>query len=185
MFKELYDVPLSEALKAQPTLSLEQVKNSVLRRFVELRDKMGPDVSSSDIRLEYLLQTYNKYGGFYTTTSCFFCLCRYPEHTMPCLHAICDTCAIIFGKPSKKAEYEYIVERCPLCDMRFELTVCQLPPTKRPVILSLDGGGIRGVIQLGLLNALEKRTGSLREVIDLHVGTSVGKYCTMTWKAPY
>lgn len=46
------------------------------------------------------------------------------------------------------------------------------------MILSLDGGGIRGVLQLGLLWALDQALGKeipLGEVFDLCVGTSVGE----------
>jgi patatin-like phospholipase/acyl hydrolase len=57
------------------------------------------------------------------------------------------------------------------------MTIRQLPPTKRPIILSLDGGGVRGLIQLGLLCALEKRIGlPIALLPDLCAGTSVGKY---------
>lgn len=34
-----------------------------------------------------------------------------------------------------------------------------LPPTKRPNLLILDGGGIRGVITLAFLLELERRRG--------------------------
>ncbi|KAJ5861938.1 uncharacterized protein N7529_009248 [Penicillium soppii] len=55
------------------------------------------------------------------------------------------------------------------------MTIRQLPPTKRPVILSLDGGGVRGLIQLGLLCVLEKRIGiPIALLPDLCAGTSVG-----------
>lgn len=105
------------------------------------------------------------------------CLCRPPEHMLPCYHAICDTCVVIFGLPSKTAEYHFNIPHCPVCSQSFQLEIRQLPPTKRPVVLSLDGGGIRGIIQLGLLRSLEKRLGngiSLSQIPDLCTGTSVG-----------
>ena len=56
------------------------------------------------------------------------------------------------------------------------MVIRQLPPTKRPVILSLDGGGVRGLVQLGLLRALERRLGILiGSLPDYCIGTSVGK----------
>ena len=56
------------------------------------------------------------------------------------------------------------------------MVIRQLPPTKRPVILSLDGGGVRGLVQLGLLCALERRIGiSIGSLPDYCIGTSVGK----------
>jgi patatin-like phospholipase/acyl hydrolase len=47
-------------------------------------------------------------------------------------------------------------------------------------ILTLDGGGIRGIIELSVLQALHKEVGlgeafALREMFDLIVGTSTGR----------
>jgi hypothetical protein len=43
------------------------------------------------------------------------------------------------------------------------------------VILTLDGGGVRGLVQLGLLRALESRIGiPIASLPDLCIGTSVG-----------
>jgi hypothetical protein len=96
---------------------------------------------------------------------------------LPCKHAICDTCVVIFGKPSRLGEYHFEVAQCPICEERSDVTVRQLPPTKPPVILTLDGGGVRGLIQLGLLRALESRIGiPIASLPDLCIGTSVGTY---------
>lgn len=53
----------------------------------------------------------------------------------------------------------------------------QLPPTKGAVVMTLDGGGIRGLVSLGLLRALERRLGggmTIAQITDFIVGTSVG-----------
>jgi hypothetical protein len=96
---------------------------------------------------------------------------------LPCQHSICDNCVVTYGLPSQVAEYYFDLTRCPICNQAFKITIRQLPPTKRPVVLSLDGGGIRGIIQLGLLHSLENRLGGdiqLSEIFELFVGTSVG-----------
>jgi patatin-like phospholipase/acyl hydrolase len=52
-----------------------------------------------------------------------------------------------------------------------------LPPTKHPSLLLFDGGGVRGVITLGFMLALEKSLGlkyPVQEHFDLVVGTSAG-----------
>lgn len=91
---------------------------------------------------------------------------------------MCDNCVVIFGSKSSVAERYLEVTQCPICDTEAPLAVRQLPPTKGPNILSLDGGGIRGIQQLGLLRSLEKRLGGdrLTGVFDLCVGTSVGMF---------
>lgn len=96
---------------------------------------------------------------------------------MPCRHTICDTCVTIFGSATRGAEYHVDLSQCPMCQIPFQLTVRQLPPTKRPVVIALDGGGIRGYITLGLLRALERRLAGvirLPQIPDLFAGTSVG-----------
>lgn len=96
---------------------------------------------------------------------------------LSCRHALCDICAVIFGHFGSSNEYQVEVTQCPICERECNMTLRQLPPTKRPVILSLDGGGVRGLIQLGLLCALEKRIGiPIALLPDLCAGTSVGRY---------
>ncbi|KAH2709095.1 hypothetical protein KXW29_006751, partial [Aspergillus fumigatus] len=78
---------------------------------------------------------------------------------------------------SQGAEYHFKLRSCPLCLACFSCIAQVLPPTKRPTILTLDGGGVRGVVTLGFLTALEERiSGSqgLREAFNLNLGTSVG-----------
>jgi len=44
-------------------------------------------------------------------------------------------------------------------------------------VLTLDGAGIRGIVELALLRSLEKEVGlgiQIRELFDLIVGTSTG-----------
>lgn len=97
---------------------------------------------------------------------------------LPCRHAICDTCVAIFGTASRGVEYHVDLSQCPICRRSFQLTVRQLPPTKGPVVITLDGGGVRGIITLGLLRALERRLGGvvkIHQIADFVSGTSVGK----------
>lgn len=176
VFQQLYEEPLRLAWGSFPDTLSDQDMISVVDDFVAFRHKMCLDVSSSSIRKSALHGSFQKYGGLYSTASCLVCLSRYPEHVMQCSHAICDTCVVIFGKLSQKAEYEFKVQRCPICFKFLDHTVCHLPPTKKPVVLALDGGGIRGIIQLGLLCSLENRVGSMRGLVDLYVGTSVGQF---------
>ncbi|KAJ5640332.1 uncharacterized protein N7484_008194 [Penicillium longicatenatum] len=177
VFSELYEHQLLEAWRAQANAHPGTSSDAVLTYMKHFFDQMSPRNPSAIIRKAALAKYFHRYGGLYSTTSCFLCLCRHPEHMMPCHHAICDTCAVIFGRPSRSAEYHFDIEECPLCLQSFDLTIRQLPPTKRPVILSLDGGGIRGIVQLGLLRSLERRLGGgipLPHVFDLSMGTSVG-----------
>ncbi|KAJ5686465.1 hypothetical protein N7536_009084 [Penicillium majusculum] len=130
--------------------------NKVLYRFiggfVQLRSK-----ASADIRHESLVQP--------------------PEHMLPYRHAICDNCVIIYRTKCPRTEYHIDLPKCPICDKAVNLTIRQLLPTKGPIVLSLDRGGVRGIVQLGLLRALESRIGgiSIAHIADLFARTSVGK----------
>lgn len=139
---------------------------------------MGTTHTSAFLRKDVLNKYYDRWSGLYSTASCLICLCRPPEHMLPCQHSLCDNCVVTYGLASQVAEYYFDLTRCPICNQAFKITIRQLPPTKRPVVLSLDGGGIRGIIQLGLLHSLENRLGGnikLSEIFELFVGTSVGR----------
>jgi patatin-like phospholipase/acyl hydrolase len=60
------------------------------------------------------------------------------------------------------------------------------PETDRPVrVLSLDAGGIRGIIELHVLVELEERSGKpISELFDLIVGTSTGAAITIGMLMP-
>lgn len=150
---------------------------SVLAHFVTVFALLKPRKSSLEVRRESIAHFYRLWGGLRSITTCLSCMCRPPEHMMPCGHSLCDSCVVLFGTASSSAEYHTDLTLCPFCGARFQLTIRRLPPTKGPVILSLDGGGVRGIIQLGLLRALERRLGPLRirDIPDLCTGTSVGE----------
>ncbi|KAH8430231.1 uncharacterized protein LDX57_007900 [Aspergillus melleus] len=146
--------------------------------FIDSFAQMGPLRTSLTIRKEALKCFGAQWPGLTLPTMCLFCLGRPAEHQLPCRHALCDTCVVIFGRPTRGAEYHQDLSQCPLCQGVVERTVRQLPSTKRPVVLALDGGGIRGIITLGLLQELERRlAGSivLSDIPDLTAGVSVGR----------
>jgi hypothetical protein len=156
-----------------PKLICDKILHCFIERFSQLRSN-----ASADIRHKSLVQFHRRWGGLHLTTACFTCMCGPPEYMLPCGHAICDNCVVIYGSTSSRAEYHIDLPECPICDEAVNLTIRQLPPTKGPIVISLDGGGVRGIIQLGLLRALEKRIGgiSIAEVADLFAGTSVGEH---------
>jgi hypothetical protein len=149
----------------------------IVSRFNQQFLQLGANKTSAIARKDVLRRFFRRWGGLYSTTTCLVCLCRPPEHMMPCKHALCDTCVVVFGKSSSLGEYHWDINECPVCDESCHVSIRQLPPTKHPVILSLDGGGVRGLIQLGLLRALEKRIGlPIASLPDLCLRTSVGMY---------
>lgn len=123
------------------------------------------------------LKHQNKYWGWLKSNeTCFVCIRRSPEHVLPCGHSICDICVKIFGEVSMSAEEEYIVTGCTLCGAEKSLTVRMKPATCAARVLSIDGGGPRGVIPLENLEILQGFLGDvpLCDMIDLTVGCSSG-----------
>ncbi|KAI9883473.1 MAG: hypothetical protein M1823_004763 [Watsoniomyces obsoletus] len=113
--------------------------------------------------------------------TCLTCLSHCPTNVLPCdrlQHTICETCLRRFGSGSNLIS-AVEVKRCPLgCRLRKSPWTIRLKPeTAGTRILSLDGGGVRGVIELRILKKVLKEVGHdipIQELFDLVIGTSTG-----------
>ena len=109
--------------------------------------------------------------------TCLLCLRRKPEHILTCRHAICDTCAAIFENPLRGKEAHFVVDPCALCGTKGRLVVKLKPSTAGARILTIDGGGVRGVVPLEFLrllqNLLEPQL-PLQDLFEQAFGTSSG-----------
>ncbi|EXU95695.1 patatin-like phospholipase family protein [Metarhizium robertsii] len=88
-----------------------------------------------------------------SSDTCFVCLRRRPEYLLPCDHTLCRSCVKDFGDQ------------------------CHRPPTAGVGLLSLDGGGVRGIVQTEILRLLEERIGlpiPVQEHFQLAAGVSAG-----------
>ncbi|KAI9766696.1 MAG: hypothetical protein M1840_006340 [Geoglossum simile] len=181
VFQRLYRVHCQEALPEGPysqfphlenwcQLIEDQVTTMLLRMEVD-------NVSSSKLRWHNLKAFGQDWAALKTTTTCLFCLRRKPEHMLRCGHAMCDTCACIFGEKTLGVEYHFDVLACVLCQLEAKLTIKLKPPTAGTRLLTVDGGGIRGAVSLEFLDALERAMGlpySLHHHFDFALGTSSG-----------
>jgi hypothetical protein len=177
VFRHLYACHCRAAWVGVPTVDPDAECQAVERQFATFFTYLTRQKGSSDIRKE-ILEGSLHWSLVKSTTTCLFCLCRPPEHMLPCGHALCEICLCIFGTPVHGVEYHFELTRCILCSAPSRLHVRILPPTKRPRILVLDGGGIRALIHLGFLHALQerrRRRDIVKDVFDLTVGTSGGK----------
>jgi len=112
--------------------------------------------------------------------TCFVCISRRPQHRLtselPCGHIICENCVRIFATSVDAWTFE--VHHCLLCQADTPgVVIGVIPPTATPRLLSIDGGGARGVIPLVFLQALEDRIGlpyPVQENFDFAFGTSSG-----------
>jgi hypothetical protein len=109
------------------------------------------------------------------------CLQRPPEHKLPCGHAVCEVCIQIHEESSPYDPWLFELERCSFCHSIFpqKVVIKMHNPARGLRVLSLDGGGCRGVIPLKFLQALEDRIGlpyPVQENFDVFLGPSSGRF---------
>lgn len=112
-------------------------------------------------------------------STCFWCLARCQQHPLPCGHSICDACAEKYGTAFEGAEYEYTIDRCISCQEPFCLKIKLKPPTAGVRVLSIDGGGLRGIAPLVGLSLMQKELGPelpIQSLVDFFIGTSSGMH---------
>ncbi|CAI7652244.1 unnamed protein product [Penicillium manginii] len=116
---------------------------------------------------------------------CFACLFRKPEYILPCDHSLCHECVSLFDESDHKYPTVSIIERCPFCPRPLasqhssmsHQEIAIFPKLAGVRILSLDGGGVRGIVELETLRRLEWHIGldlPIGNFFDLIVGTSAG-----------
>ncbi|KAI9035013.1 patatin-like phospholipase family protein [Aspergillus affinis] len=177
-FRYLYGDVCEAACTTSPYTSPHGLHNHIEREFVSLFSTISmAGGRSAQVRRKVFWHQKSAWSAVKTNRICLFCLRCSPEHVLPCGHSICDVCPCIFGSRGEGAEYHIQLTSCPACLECFTFTIRLLPPTKGPTILALDGGGVRGVVTLGFLKALEDQISckrGLREAFDLTMGTSAG-----------
>ncbi|KAK0734363.1 hypothetical protein B0T26DRAFT_67305 [Lasiosphaeria miniovina] len=114
--------------------------------------------------------------------TCLACLSNCPTNVLPCIqrqHAICEDCIRWHTAPSLSVGCVMTIDSCPLgCQFREPPWRVRVKPKEaQSRILVLDGGGIRGVVELAILSRL---MGEIRfdipiqQLFDLVIGTSTG-----------
>lgn len=178
LYKDLHSSMASES-----TLT-----KSRLARVIGLRREiLGSNRLSRTETLTYLDSTPKSFWArAKSTATCFACLQSVPDHTLPCGHALCDDCVKDFGSPLPLRHYCYTLDECILCHGRFDKpqVVKLIPRCSGIRVLTLDGGGVRGVLELAVLKKVEERIGlglPIRDFFDLIVGTSTGELLLILW----
>lgn len=147
---------------------------------------------------ENIRHFYRRVGGatrYITHAICLCCLGNPPEHHLGCGHVICTECATDYGKPNNTDQI--VADECPICDDADRLSYKPSPTViyKQPAysgqrVLVLEGyvtlfalnrwcmltkrsGGVRGIVELRIMEALERelRGVPLQRFFDLVVGT--------------
>lgn len=98
---------------------------------------------------------------------CLGCVISPATEKLVCQHTLCINCC--------KEMNEYNNGDCPICGAHCNWHDASLLPTQGYRVLSLDGGGVRGIVELKILSAIEGRLGiPIKNLFDFVIGTSTG-----------
>ncbi|KAI2470767.1 FabD/lysophospholipase-like protein [Annulohypoxylon bovei var. microspora] len=162
--------------------SLAQVQSSCYKLGQEFLDRNELQIAAL-IHQERLNELYSNVLGtatnFISYSACLCCLRELPECALPCGHVLCFPCIQIYGTRTSRTTIE--ISRCPL-HVRDVVSnppwiIATKPRYAGSRALCLDGGGIRGIIQLQVLMEIEKILGPdlpIQLFFDLIVGTNAG-----------
>lgn len=160
-------------------LSSDLVCKDIEAHIISMFSRMKHSTqSSSALRRQILERNVDNWKLVELTFGCLSCLQRTQGDKMECGHAICDACVCIFGKLRKGLEYYYDLILCPICLTRVTFQSRQVPPTCRMRLVSIDGGGCRGVVSIGFIIELQRALAlpyPVQEHFDFAIGTSTGK----------
>ncbi|KAH0566425.1 hypothetical protein GP486_000173 [Trichoglossum hirsutum] len=139
----------------------------------------GLDVTSAAIHMDTIKRFRRDWANVRSNLTCFVCISRKPEYGLPCGHSVCENCVRVFGTNSENDPYIFELCRCFLCGLAAPNVVVKLkPPTAGVRVLSIDGGGVRGVVPLQSLQLLQDRIGlpyPVQDNFDIAYGTSSGE----------
>ncbi|KAF8242916.1 hypothetical protein K440DRAFT_664454 [Wilcoxina mikolae CBS 423.85] len=184
-------IPEREGLEADGFHFIELVTKTYKELIEQLNQKQKARLAAIQIQKDTLgkdpyLKMWNNPGtapskAYSSHSTCFSCLFSAPHHALSCGHVICDMCVEDFSE-LPHVDHLRTVTECPLCATGLPpweklLVIKKNPRQAGPRILSLDGGGVRSIMQLQILSILEERIGlgiPIGEFFDLIIGTSAG-----------
>ena len=152
---------------------LASVKSSFISMSQSIRSH-----TASDIRISSFQQYSAKLRAFAEKDTCLGCLRRKPQYKLTCNHLICETCLAIFGERGGQV---IRLRSCFVCQekMPTPLSFRIHPPTAGAAVLSIDGGGARGIIPLKFLKTLEEEINlpiPVQRFFKVAFGISAGKH---------
>jgi patatin-like phospholipase/acyl hydrolase len=152
-----------------------------LEREEDITEGFRPLASSRRLHARNISSFYRAVGGalkFKSHATCLCCLMRPPEHVLRCGHVLCAECVRAFGTVGSCT---IEMKECPLhiddCNWTHPFRIRTKPDFAGVRILSLDGGGIRGITELEVLYRMQVILGvdiPISAFFDLIVGTDFG-----------
>lgn len=140
------------------------------------------DKSARQIHLDTLARHADRFARTFSADGCLSCLRRRPRYRLPCHHMACDLCVRVFWTPVAGDPCLHRGHRCVLCQATTGTAALVRVSTALAgeSVLSVDGGGVRGVAVLETLRALEREIGlpvPLQRFFSMASGVSSGECC--------
>ncbi|KAH9204856.1 patatin-like phospholipase-like protein [Leptodontidium sp. 2 PMI_412] len=141
-------------------------------------------IPSADIHRSTLRRFAGRWRSINSSSTCYVCLRRRPQHGLECGHINCENCVVVFGDDCKDDPLDFKIHNCFLCEaeMSEEVVVKVHPPTAGVGVLCVDGGGTRGVLPLKFMKRIEDRIGlpiPLQKFFKVAFGISSGGLIVM------
>ncbi|CAK7206337.1 hypothetical protein SEUCBS139899_009126 [Sporothrix eucalyptigena] len=172
VFDQLYERPLLEAIPERVVTFVGSQDVMLRSGFVrEVRRHLhthfaamtgagrGAARPAADVHRDTLARFRHRWRSVQSSTTCLSCQRRRPQVELPCGHAICENCVVVYAQPCAGDKWLVRLSACLLCNAalpeRFAFRLH--PPTAGVGVLCIDGGGIRGVVPLQLLKRIEDR----------------------------
>jgi hypothetical protein len=181
VFEGLYRPAVSKSLQsmgeAVAAVKILEIKAALLSRRAQLEYHLVPR-PSLDLHKQKVHELLF-WRVLQSDTTCLFCLMRTPQHLLHCGHALCDVCVKSLAQPCD-GDYSYEIRTCFFCSQAAEFKRHVKPATCGIRVLSLDGGGVRGVISLENIQLLQATFAqsldiNLLDLFDMVTATSAGK----------
>ncbi|KAK6543076.1 hypothetical protein TWF694_006999 [Orbilia ellipsospora] len=169
---------LNEKSVSNPNTWLSIINDEHKKQIRKLRDlgaypdglRRGGDENASDRHLKWILNSRAKdfdgsireieHRPFRSARFCYGCIFGRSEYRLPCDHLICSSC---LKEKDREHEAFVVLKECVICGANegrgWPVIISINPELTGPRILSLDGGGVRGIIGLRTLERLESLTG--------------------------
>ncbi|KAI1676133.1 patatin phospholipase [Pyrenophora tritici-repentis] len=160
-----------------PSTIVKAVQHHFQDRFLNALQSKSTEFAAESHK-HFLQGTRDIWLKLQSRETCLVCLCRRPHIGLPCGHTVCENCVCIFGQPSLDDPCVYYINKCFLCKLDAKQKTVRIhPPTAGAGVLSMDGGGVRGILELIFLRLLEDRIGLPIPVLryfNVVFGTSTG-----------
>ncbi|KAF1359294.1 FabD/lysophospholipase-like protein, partial [Lizonia empirigonia] len=182
LFKELYLESCRAAISVYTASKQiqDQFLRAVLNEFNTIfARRLHLALPTAELHRQILKEHHPHLATLRSHQSCFCCFVQMPEKVIACAHALCDSCIKIFGTRSRAERNSYELSECVLCGVSYQKAVFRfVPPTAGIRRLSVDGGGVKGIIPLMFLQHIDTLLAPLglpvQDYFDMVLGTSAG-----------